>query len=338
MYFSTYTKKSKEGIYILEYYRPFKTIKGYTVSVDKIAVDYMMETPAALNALGRLLEMLSIRHAVETCQWTTYKIGAFRENFTITFQNKNSFWLGVGLNGVKTEWNRVRLEFNPNKCASHASFLAVLSFLNENTRPMHTAVRRFDLAVDVPTERENVRIVKDGRVFSERRHGKEWTEYLGAKASHVGRVKLYNKRIEAGLSYPLTRLEVTLDPATPYEKLAWPKVYYVQRQQIDIGEMNLTDTERFILSALLAGYGTTKDLGRKTREKMDRVMSTYVEYIEITKQEYALVLACLREFLDYPKKDLKISQIDGDQPPAPRATIPTWVQAAEKAGAMENGK
>lgn len=295
-----------------------------------------MKSPDALSALGNLLEMLPIRYAVDVRRWENYKIGSYRINFIASFQDLNSFWVGAGLNSVKTEWNRVRLEFNPNKCASHASFLSVLAFLNGNTRPMHTVVKRFDLAIDVPTERENARLIKDGRAYSERRHGKEWTEYLGAKASHVGRVKLYNKRIEAGLSYPLTRLEVTLDPATPYEKLAWPKVYCVQRHQIDIGEMNLTDTERFILSALLAGYGTTRDLGRKTREKMDKIMSTYVEYIELTKHEYTLVLACLRGFLDYPTKDLKIAEIDADQPPAPQATIPTWVQKAERAEIMEN--
>lgn len=178
----------------------------------------MMKSPDALSALGDLLEMLPIRYAVDVRRWENYKIGSYRINFIISFQNANSFWLGAGLNSVKTEWNRVRLEYNPNKCAAHISFLSVLSFLNKNTRPMHTVVKRFDLAIDVPTERENARLIKDGRAYSERRHGKEWTEYLGAKASHVGRVKLYNKRIEAGLSYPLTRLEVTLDPATPYEK------------------------------------------------------------------------------------------------------------------------
>lgn len=295
-----------------------------------------MKSPDALSALGDLLEMLPIRYAVDVRRWENYKIGSYRINFIISFQNANSFWLGAGLNSVKTEWNRVRLEYNPNKCAAHISFLSVLSFLNKNTRPMHTVVKRFDLAIDVPTERENARLIKDGRAYSERRHGKEWTEYLGAKASHVGRVKLYNKQVEARLSYPLTRQEVTIDPATPYEKIAWPRAYFVQRQQVDISEMNMTDTERFILSALLAGYGTTKDLGRKTREKMDKIMLTHIEYIELTKQEYTLVLACLREFLDYPTKDLKIPQIDADQPPAPRTAIPTWVKEAEKADVMEN--
>lgn len=106
----------------------------------------------------------------------------------------------------------------------------MLAYLNGNSRPQFTEIKRFDLAVDIPVEREKARLMKDGRVYSERRHGKDWTEYLGAQASHIGRVKLYNKQSEAGLTEPLTRLEITLDPATEYDKLPWPKAYYIGGQ------------------------------------------------------------------------------------------------------------
>ena len=291
----------------------------------------MMTGPDALAALGRLLGSLPMRFAVDTRHWERVKIGSFRENYTVIFQNNNSFWLGVALNSSKTEWNRLRLEFNPNKCAAHASFLAVLAFLNGNCRPMHTAIKRFDLAADIAGERENIRLVKDGRVYSMREHGKARTEYLGAQASHIGRVKLYNKQTEAKLPYPLTRLEVTLDPKTPYDKLPWPKAYYIQCQQVGIEEINITDTERYILSALLAGHGSTKELCRKTREKMDSLLSQYVRYISITKSDYDLVQAHLRAFLAYPKNDLELDSLNLDQPPAPQPTYPAWMKDAEHA-------
>ena len=316
---------------LLEYYKPIQNTDGFTLSVDKMAVDYMMAGPDALAALGRLLESLPIRFAVDTRHWTCLKIGSFRENYTVIFQNKNSFWLGVALNSTKTEWKRLRLEFNPNKCAAHASFLAVLAFLNGNSRPIHTAIKRFDFAVDIAVERENVRLIKDGRVYSMREHGKARTEYLGAQASHIGRVKLYNKQAEARLSHPLTRLEVTLDPSTPYEKLPWPKAYYIQCQQVGVDEINITDTERYILTALLAGHGSTKDLCRKTREKMDSLLTQYVRYISIAKTDYDLVQAHLRAFLAYPKNDLGLDRLNLDQPPAPRPTYPAWIKDAEHA-------
>ena len=311
---------------LLEYYNPIQTGEGYTLSIDKVAVDYKINGPNALTALGLLLDNLPIRYAVNTRSWESFKIGSFRQNYTVTFQNGNSFWLGVGLNSTKTEWNRVRLEVNPNKCAVHASFLEVLIFLNTNSRPMHTRIKRFDLAVDIPVERENARLLKDGRVYSERRHGKEWTEYLGAQASHVGRVKLYNKQAEAGLSYPLTRLEVTLDPATPFEKLPWPETYYIKQRQIGMEELSITATERYILSALLAGFGSTKELCRKTREKMDKLMAHYVQPIRISKTDYKLLLSKLRFFLTYPEKNVECEHIDLDQ--APRG--PAWIRNAEQ--------
>lgn len=315
---------------MLEYFKPIQTAEGLTLSIDKVAVDYMMNGPDALTALGRLLDYLPIRYAINVRPWESFKMGSFRYNATVTFQNGNSFWLGVALNSAKTEWNRVRLEVNPNKCAAHASFLAVLAFLNSNTRSMHTAIKRFDLAVDIPVERENAKLIKDGRVYSERRHGKEHTEYLGAQASHVGRVKLYNKQTEAGLSYPLTRLEVTLDPKMPFEKLPWPQAYYIRRQQVDMEELSITDTERYILSALLAGFGSTKDLCRKTREKMDKLMAHYVQPIQISKRDYQLLLSNLRFFLSSPEKSMEHGRVDPDQPPMRRPSFPAWVEEAER--------
>lgn len=299
-------------IQILTYYRPIQTADGYTLSVDKIAIDYKLRGPNEISTLGRLVNDLEIRYAVKIAQWESFKIGRYRQNFTVTFQDGNSFWLGVALNSVKTEWQRVRLEVNPNKCAQHASFLEVLAYMNENSRPQSTTIKRFDLAVDIPIEREKARLIKDGRVYSEIQHGKRWTEYLGAQASHIGRVKLYNKQAEAGLAYPLTRLEITLDPATEYEKLPWPKAYYIGGQQAEKAK-DITDTERFILTALLAGYGSTRDLGRKTREKMEQLLAHYVQYIRIEESDYQEVKKGMRSLLEYPESDLKLGKIDPDQ-------------------------
>lgn len=88
---------------------------------------------------------------------------------------------------------------------------------------MSRKTRRYDLAADIPVLRQDAFLVKDSRAYLERRHGREFTQYLGAKSSTVGRVKLYDKAAEAGLNYPLTRLEMTLDPATPYERVNFPK-------------------------------------------------------------------------------------------------------------------
>ena len=46
---------------------------------------------------------------------------------------------------------------------------------------------------------------------------------------------------------------------------------------------------QFIVNALLQGYGTLNDLGRKTRAKIELLMQNYVEKIDITPAVYAKV-------------------------------------------------
>lgn len=315
---------------MLTYYKPIQTAEGFTLSIDKAVIDYKLNGPPALDALVDFLDMLPVRMAVAVRHWSSFRWATFKEQYTIGFRDQNSFWLGVGLNNTKTEHTRARLEFNPNKCASHAAFLAVLAFLNTHTRPMHTAIRRFDLAMDIPVDRANAKLLKDGRVYSERRHGQEWTEYLGPKSSTVGRVKIYNKQKEAKLRYPLTRLEVTLDPTTPFNSLPWPQAYYIKRRQIGVEELSINDTERYILSALLAGYGSTKELCRKTREKMDKLLAHYTNDITLDPHDYTEILFRLSSFLQYPRYDLGLDHIDPDQPPPrPLPPPPDWVREAE---------
>jgi hypothetical protein len=280
-----------------------------------------------------LLDKLPIQCAVNVTHWENFRPGSFRNQFTIQHQDGTSFWVGVVLNGRKPEWGRVRLDFNPNKVAKHTAFQTVLQFMMHNTRPMHRRIRRFDLAVDIPVLRSNVFLVKDNRAYIERRRGQEWTQYLGAKSSSVGRVKLYNKQIEAHLSQPLTRLELTLDPETPFEKLAFPSTYYLNDYQMCFDEVKATDTERFILNALLQGCGSLTDLGRKTRAKIESLLNLYVKRIQITPQDYATILA---QLYTYTNGTAQTPATDADQPPAPPPPpLPAWVEDAEQAEQSE---
>lgn len=228
--------------------------------------------------------------------WTSFTMGAFRENFRCICADGNSFWLGVGLNSRSIEWKRVRLDWNPNKVSKSRALQSLFNFLCSKSKPMHREIKRFDLAIDIPVDRQSCILVKDNRVYSERRHGKQWTQYLGAKSSHVGRVKLYNKQLEANLSYPLTRLELTLSPDLDYKKINFPTVYYIDNSQVALDEMKATDTDRFILNSVLQGVGTTRELGRKTREKIESLMTHYVKQITISENEYRRILEQLEKY------------------------------------------
>lgn len=273
------------------------------------------------------MDELPITHAVNVVHWDSFKPGTFREQFSIQMQDGTSFWLGIVLNGAKPVWGRCRLDFNPNKVAHHEAFQNLLNFLIVNTHPIQRTIKRFDLAIDIPVARYSCFLVKDGRAYIERRHGQEWTQYLGAKSSTVGRVKLYNKQVEANLPRPLTRLEITLDPATPVEEVNFPTIYYLNDLQMVFEETKATDTERFILNALLQGYGSPKELGRKTREKIEKLLQLYVRYIEISPKDYAAILTQLQSYTN----DAQTDATDPDQPPPPQKPLPDWIKDAEAA-------
>lgn len=309
----------------LQYHNPIKT-GNITLSIDNIVLDLHISNPAAREKLMRLLERLPFTHAVEITHWNSFKIGSFKEQFSIRFQDSNSFWVGVVLNGRKPEWGRVRLDFNPNKIAHHEVFQMVLGQCVSSTRPMSRKIRRFDLALDIGVSRQDVFLVKDSRAYIERRHGQEWTQYLGAKSSTVGRLKLYNKAVEAGLKYPLTRLEMTLDPATPYERVNFPTVYYLDNLQMSYSSYKATETERFIMNALFQGCGTMDQLGRRTREKIKVLMADHVKKVEISREDYEQMI---RQVKEYASGNVQIAATDQDQPPPQGRRVPAWVLEAE---------
>lgn len=281
---------------ILPYYRPIRR-DDLTLSIDGVILDLLMSDPVAREQLMRLLDDLPIKYTADVVHWTGTRPGTFREQFSIKLPGNCSFWLGVGLNGTKTDWARIRLDFNPNKVASNAVFKVVLDFLLEHTRAVKRWISRFDLAIDIPVERQNCFLIKDRRLYIERRHGTEFTQYLGAKSSTVGRVKLYNKQAESGLDFPLTRLELTLDPAKEFCEINMPTVFVLDESQPNFEQVRVTDTERFILNALLHGFGSVNDLGRKTRAKVEGLLKEYVKTIELLPEDYDSILSQLQYYV-----------------------------------------
>lgn len=191
---------------------------------------------------------------------------------------------------------------------------------------MSRKTRRYDLAADIPVLRQDAFLVKDSRAYLERRHGREFTQYLGAKSSTVGRVKLYDKAAEAGLNYPLTRLEMTLDPATPYERVNFPTVYYLDNLQMSFSSYKATETERFIMNALFQGCGTLDQLGRRTREKIKVLMADHVRKVEISREQYEQMV---RQVKAYAGGNVQTAAMIQDQPPPEGRRVPAWVQEAE---------
>lgn len=278
------------------YYHDAIVENNITISVDNVVLDVWVANPDIREMIETMISYLP-RNEVEVVNWEGGRPGTFQQQWLFKLNDGTSFWLGHGLIGTGIAVERYRLEFNPNKVADHPIFKAIHGVLVRYARKPLSRIARFDLAIDIPVDRAKCFLVKDRRLYIERRHGVEYTQYLGAKSSTVGRVKLYNKTVEAKLNYPLTRLELTLDPAVAYEDINFPTVYCLKSVSMADERVRVTETERFILNALLQGFGTLNDLGRKTRAKMDTIMKQYVETIHISSEAYASVLERLAAYL-----------------------------------------
>ena len=273
-----------------------------TISIDNIVLDVSIVRPELIELLELMIQNIASGSKATVVSWESRKPGTFRRQVSVRIDDDRSFWLGIGLVGNGVLEDRCRLDFNPNKVANDANFQMIHQFLIRNSREVYRKIPRFDLAIDIPVERNRCFLVKDRRMYIERRHGSEFTQYLGSKSSTVGRVKLYNKAIEADLNYPLTRLELTLDPTLDYEKISFPTVYYIDSNDQTDDPVRITDTERFILNALLQGYGSLDGLGRKTRKKMEELLRSYVKKVEITKVIYPKIIEQLNELYLHAKK------------------------------------
>lgn len=280
---------------MLNYHNEFIE-NNLTISIDNIVLDLWVSNPDARDSIEVKISCLP-RNEVELVTWEGGKPGTFRQQWLFKLNDGTSFWLGHGLIGTGIAVERYRLEANPNKVADHPIFKVIHSLLVRNARKTLSRIARFDLAIDIPVDRAKCFLVKDRRLYIERRHGVEYTQYLGAKSSMVGRVKLYNKTAEAKLDYPLTRLELTLDPAMPYEDINFPVVYYLNSASMADEKVKVTETERFILNALLQGCGALNDLGRKTRVKIESLMQNHVKKIHISLETYSKVLVQLADYL-----------------------------------------
>lgn len=287
-------------IIVLSYFNPL--VSGNNIaSVDGIVIDYIVSNADVRQKLLNKLSALPILRAVEVIHWEGHKPGSFRDQFSIRLASGVSFWIGVSLNGSTVSWGRCRLEANPNKVGCEPVFIEMLGYLNEITRPVTRHVARFDLAIDIPVPRENCFLVKDRRLYIERRHGAEYTQYLGAKSSKVGRVKLYNKQIESDLDDPLTRLELTLDPKMAFEEINMPTVFCVEQSDLDLTGLKLSDTDRFVLRVILQGHGSLAELGRKAKKKMATLVNQCAKKVEISETDYNAILQQLQGYVNGSK-------------------------------------
>lgn len=242
---------------MLYYFNPLLE-DGIFYSCDSLR--YSFEFPD-IDTMESFLTLLS--HLPGSTSYTSYKDFDYRYLYVFGMKGM-SFSIGCCMNGVKKETVlQGFLDFNPNKLLGEVAYgdgflrTTISPFTQEETSfcdlrdqigdilrdvldqlfvsVESIRIKRWDLAVDVPYGRDCVQLIKDNRKYSQfYKSSQDFTEYLGSMSS-PGRVKIYNKQLEAELDYPLTRIEVTLDSLDYIDCCrCWPNVY--TRKVIDLAE------------------------------------------------------------------------------------------------------
>lgn len=250
---------------MLSYYNPYYDGRNW-YSVDNVRLDLEF---LSLDSAQRFTDWINSTFDCFT-YYPSFKDFQYRHLFNFGIKGL-SFSLGVGHNSCRSSDNvKGFLDFNPNKLfggikvgdgfvrvrnspfGDDVPYISVREALCEALELilkelskvcMHITLKRWDLAVDVPVTRSEVCLSKDRRQYKQFYNGKEnFTEYLGSSDA-PGRVKVYNKMLEAELEYDLTRIELTMG-SLDYNDciLYWPEVYLINHVPLD--------SDKFIVSLL----------------------------------------------------------------------------------------
>jgi hypothetical protein len=203
---------------MLNYFRP--VYDGDVVySCDMLRLNFKIPFDSDLRSIqtGNLLifDDLAYQYGFDCDMFgPSFSVSAYRWLLTFT-RGDCVIKIGLQQNSYRSD-NRTLLcfvEFNPNKV--DFDFLGEIYYyctgLGNKFKSIFNffTLSRFDLAVDIPVPREFVRMFKSGRrSYTYIIRDGSVTEYAGNRSSH-GFVKVYDKTLESGLDYYLTRVEIT---------------------------------------------------------------------------------------------------------------------------------
>lgn len=240
------------------YYNEIKLPDGKILSCDNVRIKFAVESRSR-DDFERYLNNFSRTDITSFPQ----DLREFRYKYLYNINyGKTSMTVGYIFNGsVASDVRFGYLDFNPNKIGCNEQFFADYRHIRACC-PIVWEIQRIDVALDIPSKREFVYLVKDNRLYQLKAYSmSNKTEYLGLR-SHVGFVKLYNKTEESKLDYDLTRLEITCEPTLDSFYTSFPKVYDLSGgHQFDAELLSLPDTDLAIVRMAIECMSSGRDPG-----------------------------------------------------------------------------
>lgn len=252
---------------MVPYFRSLKDDNNIIYSIDMIKIKGTLTTSNKRTLetyLSRKSELMGWKEPkINTCPLRYHYMMQLVYDTDIHFNSKSSIQLFIGLNDFNGRINNdIILVFNPNKvCDSKYngnSFEALKDLTFFMKHISNACVVQFDLAIDIPTHRQNVttqacfgraysRVNGDNTIITETGiavvDAEDYTQYVGKHQTH-GFLKIYNKRVESKLDYDLTRVEYTIICSEHRQDYRYSKVLY-KLNDYDLGCNEITENELY---------------------------------------------------------------------------------------------
>lgn len=236
--------------------------------------------------------------------WNSTRITDFQYNFNY-IDNDCSFWFGFisnkekiskgkSLSNPKTCFN-FTVEFNPNKVKNNKFLLHILNMTSD------WVIKACDFAVDVKTNILNICGLDKGRkdcLVTYDMGGCNKTYYIGKGDN---RLKIYNKTLESGLNYDLTRIEITkyfdnlpLSKVKTFVYDGYIPELFIKEFQLSLDDYSTDRTLFALVYAVTNGYplhNLSRDYKKKVKDFLKKKKPIDIDFHCMTK--------CLYSYLYY---------------------------------------
>ncbi len=231
------------------------------------------------------------------------KIGSYKIIYTFSYSVVWKIAIGFDLYTAERSDNKhCFIEFNPNKVDTYILLLLlqhIIRFAHKLCNmDYYFELSEFDLAVDIHVPRSCVSLVKTGKRSYTRIVASSVTEYSG-KRHTSGFTKVYDKSVEMGLEYSLTRIEITCDN---FDSIPYPTVC-ILRPGDDETDDNINATDRVILRLLRdldydAQQQALKEMGRNKANKLKSYLFPQDKIFKFNQLCVAQVIDNIKSIMD----------------------------------------
>ena len=265
-------------------------------SIDNVRCKIRWNEPDAQHFMNWLSAIELDYEDKDYRHYMSSKLFTYRHMFTLCM-GTSSVTVGIDFIDSKRTGSIVGfLDFNPNKVGNDYRFIKLFNKLRDTCKELLCV--RWDLAIDIPGDREYFRLEKDGRNYETIRSHTGFTEYLGVR-NEEGRVKLYDKTKESKLSSPVTRLEVTIGGDVPFNMVGFPRVLGIVKQIGIDANINLAKTDLVLYRLLLQCDNMMdefKQLGRDKQKKLKPYLFAEDTAFKPSSVCYSKLLSQIRDY------------------------------------------